>query len=155
MSDLPLPKLIDHFHQHQPTGLFVSVRPSQSFHVVDMEGDGHVTEILDVGRSNIWINGGYFVLNTEIFDHLHKGEELVLEPFHRLIQQRQLMTYRYEGFWACLDTFKEKQRLEEMYSQGNAPWEVWRGDGQVNAVPLTMQNGNAEPLPNRLQARPA
>ena len=72
------------------------------------------------------INGGFFVLRQEIFDHVRPGEELVVEPFQRLIQAKRLATYRHDGFWACMDTFKEKQILEDLYTRGKSPWEVWK-----------------------------
>jgi glucose-1-phosphate cytidylyltransferase len=125
VSDLPLPEELEFFRVHQPVGLFLSVRPSQSFHVVDAERDGKVRNLVGVENSNIWINGGYFVFRHDLFDYMQEGEELVLEPFQRLIRDGKLMTYRYEGFWACLDTFKEKQRLDELDAQRKAVWQVW------------------------------
>ena len=60
------------------------------------------------------------------FDYIKPGEDLVAEPFDRLIAERRLCTLRYEGFWSCMDTFKEMQDLEDIYTQGNPPWEIWR-----------------------------
>ena len=75
-------------------------------------------------RSDIWINGGFFALRNEIFRYIRPGEELVREPFQRLIEKQALLAYKYTGFWQCMDTFKDKQRLEEL-NQGAAPWKVW------------------------------
>ena len=61
----------------------------------------------------------------EIFDYINEGEDLVEEPFHRLIAARELVTYPYGGFWTCMDTFKEKQQLEDLHASGRAPWRVW------------------------------
>ena len=69
------------------------------------------------------------VMRQEIFDYIRDGEELVEEPFRRLIEGRMLMAHPHEGFWACMDTFKEKQDLDDVYSRGNAPWAVWNGAG--------------------------
>jgi len=66
------------------------------------------------------------VFRNEIFRYLRDGDELVDEPFQRLIADRQLVAYRHDGFWAAMDTFKERQQLEDMYARGNAPWEVWK-----------------------------
>jgi glucose-1-phosphate cytidylyltransferase len=128
LTDLPLPELIDFFHTHSPIGLFAAVRPTQTFHVVKTGDDGHVHSIVDVGRSDMWINGGYFVLSAELFKYMEKGDELVIQPFQRLIAQGRLMAYKYEGFWACMDTFKDKQELDERYARGDANWEVWKRD---------------------------
>jgi glucose-1-phosphate cytidylyltransferase len=127
LSDVPLPTVIDHAKRHDKLATFVSVRPSQTFHVVRTAGDGSsVTAITPAAAGDLWMNGGFMVLKTGIFDHLHAGEELVGECFHRLIGLDQLTTYRHAGFWAAMDTFKEKMNLEEMYARGQAPWEVWR-----------------------------
>ena len=74
-----------------------------------------------------------FRIKQEIFDHLHAEEELVEEPFARLIDLRQLVAYKYEGFWACMDTFKDKQLLEDLYTRGQVPWEVWKAPGPSDA----------------------
>ncbi|MDQ6948847.1 MAG: glucose-1-phosphate cytidylyltransferase, partial [Actinomycetota bacterium] len=71
------------------------------------------------------INGGYFIFRRAIFDYMREGEELVEEPFQRLIADRQLMAYRYDGFWAAMDTFKDRQQLEALHQSGRPPWTVW------------------------------
>ena len=75
--------------------------------------------------SDIWINGGFFIMRNEIFNYIYPGDELVREPFSRLIRERALLAHKYNGFWQCMDTFKDKQRLEEL-SQTSAPWKVWK-----------------------------
>ena len=75
-------------------------------------------------RSDIWINGGYFVLRREIFDYMREGEELVLEPFTRLIEGGQLMAYKHESFWRSMDTLKDRQVLEDLVEQGKMPWRI-------------------------------
>jgi glucose-1-phosphate cytidylyltransferase len=84
-----------------------------------------VQAILPISHCDVWINGGFFALKQAIFDHIKEGEELVLEPFQRLIKAGELTTYRHDGFWACMDTFKEKQILEDLLARGNSPWQVW------------------------------
>jgi glucose-1-phosphate cytidylyltransferase len=73
------------------------------------------------------MNGGFMVLRQEVFRYIHDGDELVEEPFRRLIGEGKLMTYPHDGYWACMDTFKEKQDLEDAFGRGNAPWAVWNG----------------------------
>jgi glucose-1-phosphate cytidylyltransferase len=87
--------------------------------------DGRVTAIEDFKSSAIRINGGYFILKREIFEHMGEGEELVREPFQRLVQSQRLIACEYDGFWMSMDTFKDRQQLEDIYARGNAPWEVW------------------------------
>ncbi len=125
LSDLDLNVYLDHFYRQAKIASFLAVQPSQSFHVVSLNDDALVENIQPVGDSNLWINGGFFALKQEIFDYIHDGEELVLEPFQRLIQRKELIAYRNPGFWACMDTLKEKMMFDEMYAKGNTPWAVW------------------------------
>jgi glucose-1-phosphate cytidylyltransferase len=138
LSDLPLPDLIAHAKRNDKVATFTSVKPSHSFHLVQSDDHSNVTGILPASSSNIWINGGFFVLKNEIFDYLHAEEELVGECFERLTDMRQLSTYKHRGFWAAMDTFKEKMALEDMYSRGDAPWEVWRKERVLGDEPLLM-----------------
>jgi glucose-1-phosphate cytidylyltransferase len=126
LTDLHLPNLVGFHDEQRAAATFLAVRPNQSFHTVTMNGDGSVRRIEAIGESDVWMNGGYFVLGREIFDHLRQGEELVVEPFQRLIDQKRLAALKYEGFWGCMDTYKEKQRLDDMYARGDAPWELWK-----------------------------
>ena len=96
-----------------------------------MADDNRVSSIQHVSRSGIYINGGYFIFRREIFNYLGDGEELVEEPFHRLVKEGKLGAYRHDGFWMPMDTFKDKQLLEDMYSRGVAPWEVWKNNGAM------------------------
>ena len=134
LTDLHLPTLLDSFKKQQKTACFLGVHPTGSYHLISADKDGAVNDIQSMTLSSTRINGGYFVFRRQIFDHIKEGEELVEEPFRRLIANRQLATYPYDGFWACMDTFKEKQRLDELYARGNAPWEVWRNDGSATTA---------------------
>jgi glucose-1-phosphate cytidylyltransferase len=127
LTDLPLPQQIEHFHKHGKIASFLCVRPNLSYHIVSLNGGDLVTDIQDVDHCNIRINGGYFIFKKDIFKYIKEGEELVHEPFRRLVAEEQLIAYQYDGFWACLDTFKDKQRLDDLYARGNAPWQVWNG----------------------------
>lgn len=131
LTDLDLNAYLEHFRKSGKIGSFVAVKPNSSFHVVSMDSQGLVGSIRDISRSGIRINGGFFAFRREIFDYIYEGEELVYEPFQRLIERKQLLAYSYDGFWACMDTFKEKQQLEDMYTSGNAAWEVWKKPSPV------------------------
>jgi glucose-1-phosphate cytidylyltransferase len=126
LTDFNLSELIDAFHRDNKTAAFLCVRPSTSCHFVSLGGGGLVEEIRTSSESDMWINGGYFVFKRSIFDYIKAGEELVHEPFHRLIADKQLMGYTYGGFWKSMDTFKEKQELDELYGKGIAPWQLWK-----------------------------
>jgi glucose-1-phosphate cytidylyltransferase len=126
LSDLPLPRYLEHFRRQDAVAGFACVRPSQTFHTVSVSDGGRVREIRPASESGLWINGGYFAFRREIFDHLRAGEDLVDEPFRRLIARDQLIGYRHDGFWACMDTLKDKQAFDDMVARGEVPWEVWR-----------------------------
>ncbi len=129
LTDLHFPRLLDYFRRGDKIACFMAVKPTQTFHIVSTVEDGSVDAIRDINGSDVWINGGFFVFKREIFNYIEEGEELVQEPFQRLIEERQLIAYKHEGFWACMDTFKEKQHFDDMYARGQARWELWNGAG--------------------------
>jgi glucose-1-phosphate cytidylyltransferase len=135
LCDLPLRDYVDAFVQKQKVACFVSVRPTTKFHIVNIENDGIVKYVQELGQSDVWMNGGFFILRQEIFDYIKEGEELVNEPFERLIEEEQLISQKYDGFWLSMDTFKDKQVLDEMYARGEGPWEVWKKKGEGEASP--------------------
>jgi glucose-1-phosphate cytidylyltransferase len=112
--------------EHGKIATFVSAKPNLTYHVVSAGQDGVVNEIKGIQDSDLRINSGYFVFKQDIFKFLKNGEELVLEPFQRLIREKQLMAYEHNGFYASMDTFKDKQQLDDLYARGDAPWEVWK-----------------------------
>ena len=126
LSDLPLGDYLERFRRQDKIASFVCVTPSQSFHTVSLGRDGLVDDIRPVAEAGLWINGGFFVFKREFFDYLKDGEELVREPFQRLIGLQQLTAHRHEGFWMCMDTFKDKQAFDDMEARGDTPWQVWR-----------------------------
>ena len=129
LTDAHLPTLIEHFQRRGLIGNFLSVRPNLTYHAVSVNCDGLVDDITAITRTSLRINGGYYLFRSDIFDYFANGEELVEEPFQRLIAARQLMAYQYDGFFASMDTFKDKQHLEDLHARGQAPWEVWRPNG--------------------------
>ena len=128
LSNLPLPEQLEHFQRRDAIASFVSVKPKISYHIVTADPTGRVTAIEDINRTPIRINGGYFIFKREIFNYINEGEELVQEPFHRLLSEGRLTAYEYDDFWMAMDTFKDRQQLEEIDATGRAPWEVWNDD---------------------------
>lgn len=126
LSDLPLDRHIEEFRRRKVTASFVAVQSSQSFHAIHSDDGGLVTGFGRMAQSEFWINGGYFCLRNDIFDHIEEGDELVEEPFQRLIAKKQLAVYRHPGFWQCMDTFKDKITLDRMEAKGDCPWAVWK-----------------------------
>lgn len=128
LTDLPLPEQLEDFRRSGKVASFLSVRPNLSYHVVTTQpGSSLVTDIHPIDDGKIRVNGGYFILRSDIFEYMKDGEELVEQPFHRLLRDQQLIGYQYDGFWASMDTFKDKQQLERLYCcTSGAPWEVWK-----------------------------
>jgi glucose-1-phosphate cytidylyltransferase len=141
LTDLPLPEQLAHFHQHDKVASFLCVRPNLSYHMVSI-GDrqsGQVSAIHAINNGTVRINGGFFIFKHAIFKYIRDNEELVERPFQRLVEEKQLIGYTYDGFWESMDTFKDKRHLESLYASGNAPWEVWKESG-------TNHRGVAEPI---------
>jgi glucose-1-phosphate cytidylyltransferase len=135
LSDVPLPAMLETFRQSKAVASLLLVQPTASFDIVHAVSGGMVREICPLNRTDTWINGGFFVMRNEIFHHIQPGEELVREPFQRLIEKQALLAYKCTGFWQCMDTFKDKQHLEEL-DQGAAPWKVWNNiaNGNTNRL---------------------
>ncbi|MGB6744995.1 MAG: sugar phosphate nucleotidyltransferase [Terracidiphilus sp.] len=127
LTDFPLPQMIDEFSRRDGYAAFLSVQPrSSSLDTVQLGEDGLVRTIRCMKESNIFVNGGYFVLRKDVFRYLKHGEELVYEPMQRMIAENRVWSRQYDGFWQCMDTFKDKQILDELEASGSAPWCVWK-----------------------------
>jgi glucose-1-phosphate cytidylyltransferase len=119
------------------------VKPSLTFHVVSSDENGEVKSIQPQTDAGIWINGGFFIFRPQIFDYIQEGEELVYEPFARLIAQGKLMTHRHHGFFASIDTLREKVMFDEMFARGDTPWALWDANPR-NARYRMSANGNGK-----------
>jgi glucose-1-phosphate cytidylyltransferase len=133
LTDCPIEDIVDHHRATGATATILAARPTRSMHVLDIDNDSMIDHIGPMTDSGIWINGGYMVLEPEIFDVIEPGEELVSEPFHRLAAQHKLSAYRYSGNWVGIDTFKDRQEMEDLWSDGRAWWATWRTKGQKPA----------------------
>ena len=132
LSDLPLQDYSEASGKKNVVASFVTVRTWQSYHSVTARDDGIVSYIGPMRDSGYWLNGGFFRFRHDIFDYLKPGEELVEEPFRRLVEKEQLYSYKHSGFWAAMDTFKDKIAFDRMSGRGDTPWKVWeesRGTG--------------------------
>jgi len=158
LTDLPLPVQLEHFRRHNKTASFLCVRPNLSYHMVSLhEGPTNlVAGVHPITNGSVRINGGFFIFKKKIFDYIREKEELVNEPFQRLVEKKQLLGYSYDGFWASMDTFKDRQQLENLYASGSAPWEVWKmnttsnGNGNINGN----GNGHMRPTLSKVQCAP-
>jgi glucose-1-phosphate cytidylyltransferase len=126
LTDAPLPTMLDNFTKSDNIASFLSVRPGYSWHAVRVGDAGQVIDLVDADKTDVWINGGYLMFRREVFDYFEPGNDIVPTVFRKLAAKQKLMTHRHNGFWACMDTFKEKQTLDDMHARGKAPWQVWR-----------------------------
>jgi glucose-1-phosphate cytidylyltransferase len=126
LTDLDLDHYIDEARGRDRVMALLSVRPELTLHSVSADDQGRVLATRPMSETDLWVNGGYFLCRRDLFGYLRAGEDLVGPTFERLIADEQLLAYRYAGFWKAMDTFRDKQELEEMWAAGNAPWEVWK-----------------------------
>jgi glucose-1-phosphate cytidylyltransferase len=126
VADINLQKLLEFHKSHDKLVTVSTVRSPARFGRIHFEGD----QILDFFEkpqdAEGWINGGFFVLNKKAIDYID-GDSTIWEgePIERLVRDGQLMGFRHDGFWSCMDTLKEKHYLEDFWNNGNAPWKVW------------------------------
>jgi len=124
LTDAPLPEMIERFKKSGKIACFIAIHPPITFHLASFDESGAVSAMSASNESEMWINGGYFIFRKEIFDYIEEGDELVDQPFKRLIAEGGLMAYRYEGFWRAMDTLRDRQVLEEMMERGDTPWHM-------------------------------
>jgi glucose-1-phosphate cytidylyltransferase len=138
LTDAPMNDLIKQFAKTDAVAQLLAVKPQDSFHVVDIEGDSTVTGLTAVASMSMRINGGYFVLRRGIFDYLHEGEDLVMDGCRRAAADGRMRAVQYDGFWAPMDTLKERTVLEDQYRRGISPWALWREGRLQERKPLVL-----------------
>ena len=126
VADVNISELLEFHRSHGRLATLTVVRPPARFGTMTFDGDRVMEFKEKMQTSEGWINGGFFVFEPEVFDYLAGGEFMLeSEPLERLAADGELMAYRHEGFWQCMDTIRDKQRLEAMWESGEAPWKVW------------------------------
>lgn len=126
LTDAPINQLVSSFLKTDAVASMIAVPPPGSFHVVQTADDGVVTGFEPATKMSVRVNGGYFVLRQEIFDYLQPGDDLVMDGCVRAAADGRVRAVNYDGFWAPMDTLKERADLEEMHRRGDSPWTVWR-----------------------------
>lgn len=124
VADIDIKKLVEFHKSHGKLATFTAVRPPSRFGVIEFDGD-RVTSFKEKPQTQDgWINGGFFVLESKIFDYLKEGDATIFErhPLERLAEDGQLMAYKHEGFWQCMDTMRDKLYLNKLVEDGQAPW---------------------------------
>ncbi|MBQ2801092.1 MAG: glucose-1-phosphate cytidylyltransferase [Lachnospiraceae bacterium] len=124
LSDVPVNKLVDFHKKSGKTATITAVQPGGRFGALDIDGADEIHGFAEKKKEDGgWINAGFMVLNPEIFDYI-KDDTTVFEkePLERCAAEGQLMAYRHEGFWQCMDSMRDKKLLEDLWNSGQAPW---------------------------------
>lgn len=127
VSNVDLNALVEFHKKHGKTATITGVNVGQRFGVLEVDADGAIREFREKSDDDgKIINGGFMVMNPEVFDYI-EGDSTVFEkePLENLAKDGQLMVFRHDGFWKCMDTQRDKQQLEKMWMEGNAPWKIW------------------------------
>ncbi len=127
VSDVDINALVKYHNEHGKIATITAVRVGQQFGCLDMTEDGSITKFREKSDNDgAIINGGYMVLNPEVFDYI-EGDSTPFEkaPIENLAKDGQLKAFVHDGFWKCMDTKRDKEKLEELIASGEAPWIKW------------------------------
>lgn len=140
VTDAPIDRYVEEFRgRDDKFASFMSVRQPGPLHVVRQADDGTVTEMQSAAVAEIWVDNGFFIFRQGIFDYINPGDnDLIDEPFQRLLAHGKLMTYRHNGFWIAMTTLRDVQELVALEESGSAPWAVWRS---ADGLPQLPQEG--------------
>jgi glucose-1-phosphate cytidylyltransferase len=134
LADIDLGTLLDFHGAHGALATMTVVRPELQFGVAELDDeDGRVLGFREKPRSEHWINGGFLCLRLGVLDYLRPDSVLEREPLRQLAADGQLRAYRHEGFWECMDTYKDAVALNDLWASGRAPWQV-----PADTVPVTL-----------------
>lgn len=125
LADIDIKKLIAFHRAHGRIGTLTAVHPRSNFGILSLDDDGAVSRFHEKPVIQEWVNGGFFVFNRKIFDYLGENSVLEREPFERLADERQLVAYQHNGFWKCMDTYKDNLEFNELWDEKKAAWHVW------------------------------
>ncbi len=134
LTDAPMDGIIERVLAGSAVASLLAVPPQASFHIVNIGPSDLVNDVRSVTDLPLWVNGGYFVLRREIFDYLGEGEDLVGDAFPRLAASNKLLAVPHVGFWAPMDTLKERSYLEELHRRGARPWALWSPRDSATSV---------------------
>jgi glucose-1-phosphate cytidylyltransferase len=127
LTDAPMDSIVEQLAASDAAGSILAVKPQDSFHVLDIDSASRITNFTPAADMSMRINGGYFVFRQDIFDYLKEGEDLVMDACVRAAKDGRMLAIPYDGFWAPMDTLKERSALERRYYTGDSPWMVWNG----------------------------
>jgi glucose-1-phosphate cytidylyltransferase len=125
VADIDLSGLLGFHSAHGRIATMTVVRPELGFGVTELGDDGAVVGFREKPRSEHWINGGFFCFEPAVFDYLRGADALEREPLQGLAADGELRAYRHDGFWECMDTYKDAVALGDLWANGSAPWRLW------------------------------
>ncbi|MCM1144034.1 MAG: glucose-1-phosphate cytidylyltransferase [Blautia sp.] len=128
VSDVDISQLVDFHKKHNKIMTLTGIQPEGRFGVMDFVGDDIVAAFREKNKADSgWINGGFIVCQPEVLDYI-EGDDTSFEqePMERLAKEGQLACYRHHGFWQCMDTLRDKDKLEKLWAEDTAPWKVWK-----------------------------
>ena len=125
VGDIDLDALLAFHRGHGSAATMTVVRPRLQFGIAQLDGDGIVQGFVEKPRSEHWVNGGFFCLETAALACIGADSVLEREPLESLAAAGQLRAYRHRGFWDCLDTYKDAVALNDLWAEGRAPWKLW------------------------------
>ena len=126
VADLDLGRLLDYHREHGGLATMTVVRPELQFGIAELDGDGRVRGFREKPRAEHWVNGGFFCFEPGALGYIPEDSVLEREPLERLAADGQLRAFRHEGFWDCMDTYKDAVMLNDIWAAGGAPWRVWK-----------------------------
>lgn len=125
VADIDLEALLATHAVHGGSATMTVVRPMLPYGVAEVDSEGVVRGFAEKPRSERWVNGGFFCLEPAVLDVLSPDSVLEREPLQRLASGGELRAYRHEGFWACMDTYKDAVALNDLWAHDQAPWKLW------------------------------
>jgi glucose-1-phosphate cytidylyltransferase len=125
VADIDLAELLGFHERHGALATMTVVQPELQFGVAELNGDGHVRGFTEKPRYEGWINGGFFCFEPGALDYIGPDSVLERDPLERLAADDQLRAFRHQGFWDCMDTYKDAVLLNDLWAGGRAPWKVW------------------------------
>jgi glucose-1-phosphate cytidylyltransferase len=134
VADVDLNTLLEFHRGHGGLATMTVVRPELQFGVTELEPDGRVRGFHEKPRSDHWINGGFFCFQAGVLEYLDRDSVLERAPLERLAAAGELRAHRHEGFWECMDTYKDAVALNDLWASGQAPWRLWEQDGQIRGT---------------------
>jgi glucose-1-phosphate cytidylyltransferase len=142
VADIDLEALLAFHSEHRALASMTVVRPELQFGVTELARDGRVTGFREKPRSEHWINGGFFCFQAAVLDYLESDSVLERAPLERLAAANELRAHRHEGFWECMDTYKDAVALNDMWASGNAPWRLWgeEAEGGISGAPTDLRS---------------